>query len=334
MDETQVAESQTATAVEEPQASETPTSPIPDPKDMTDAQLRKWKNDPNWADEYFNKPETQDAATAENTPDKESAAEKAPKKAKTGEDRKQQLTAQIQEKAREKRALDEEIAKRRAELEDLKKPRESSKQEVDTAPPAGAKKQESTNGKPVAPNRADYEDWESFDEARSKHYEDLADWKADQKYNQRESAKAYNQKWMGRINEAREVFPDWAEVVPPMTEALKVAPVIGRYLEKSAYSGKILYRLCEDAGSELDRISKLGEYDQIEQLVEIAKEFKTSKASTPEPVPTRISRAPAPAANLSPTSKGGDPLQAAIANDDVGEYLKLRKAEDEKRLRR
>jgi len=126
MDETQVAESQTATAVEEPQASETPTSPIPDPKDMTDAQLRKWKNDPNWADEYFNKPETQDAATAENTPDKESAAEKAPKKAKTGEDRKQQLTAQIQEKAREKRARDEEIrtldaeiAKRRAEREDL-----------------------------------------------------------------------------------------------------------------------------------------------------------------------------------------------------------------------
>ncbi len=335
-DETQVAESQTATAVEEPQASDNATPQIPDPKDMSPEELQDWNSNPKWADKYFKKSKSdasQESSPDENTEGAEPPAEQVQKKSKTADDRKVQLKGEIEELARKRKAEKEAFERETAEYEAKRTERAASKPGVNTAPPAETKGKP-TDGRPIAPTPADFDTYEDFKAAEYKYVEDLTEWKSEQKTAQMEARKSYADKWMPKVNEAMAEFSDWAEVVPPLAKAGLLSKVVNEYLEETPHAAKILYRFGENAMAEAERISKLSPVKQLLETVKLEQEFLTTpKAAEPGKTP-RYSRAPAPTRNLAPDSAHGDAITAAASAGNQEEYEALMNAEEAKRRSR
>lgn len=275
--------------------------------------------------------ESESAAKAENASESDPDSKKAPKKGKTAEDRKAQLAAEIQELLEQRKKLREEL-----KPEPKAEPKQDAKPESSTE----AKKDE----RPVKPKIDDFEKYEDYEEARDKYFEELAEWKADQKLksyreeqaktaeeNQQKTAQQERlEKWNKSIREAKQEWPDFEAVV----HDLKPTAEVMEYLEESEYRAQILYRLGEDMDN-ASKIFGLSKAAQLREIVEIEREFRSEakKQEPPKKEPTPISKAPKPPVNLRGGSSPGDPELAAVSANDFVAYEKAANAKELARRR-
>lgn len=330
-----------------PEASEAP-KPIKDLKDYTPEETLEWRKtgkiyedqqaekeaaEKSKLDEQVSTEADSSTADSKSEPKAEDASEsdpdskKAPKKGKTAEDRKAQLAAEIQELLEQRRKLREEVKQ---------EPKSEPKQDAKQDPSPEAKTE-----RPVKPKIDDFQTYEEYENARDAYFEDLADWKADQKLKgfREEQAKSAEEKqqqsaqqerlekWNKSIREAKQEWPDFEAVV----HDLKPTAEVMEFLEDSDYRAQILYRLGEDTDN-ADRIFGLSKAAQLREIVDLEREFLSgSKKTEPKKEPTPISKAPKPPVNLRGGSSPGDPELAAVSAND---YVAFERAANAKEMAR
>lgn len=247
---------------------------------------------------------------------------------KTADEQKAVLKAEFDKLYKERTDL-------RAEIEQLRdeKGRFAKQGEPAAPPPAQAKPTAKIDGKPVKPKQEDFTDktWGEYEDAKDQYYEDLADWKAEQKLIEREQkaeAKkredAIKDRWAPRIKAGDKEWPDF-RVVALNPDLIKLCQggAISEFLDESENGHKLLYEL----GSDMENAERIASLKPLQQFRELTKlEASLSGAKTPDkPVlPNKVSSASPP-----PTTLGGnasvveDEAMAALARGDTGAYMKI-----------
>lgn len=267
--------------------------------------------------------------SSESEPQGESASPsegdtKAPKR-KTAEDRKNDLKAEIQE-----------LLRQRAELKTPPKPADASKPAESS--PAEAKP--AATGKPERPKLDAFETYAMYEMALDKYFEDLTDWKADQKFSARDQkaeeqqrTKNMQERWEPRLREGRETWPDYDLVA--LNEELRphLPRSVGDFLNESEFGSQILYVLGTDLAN-AERIAKLSGPAQFRELHAIEQEFSKEKASQGAKTEPRVSRTPPPARVLRGGSQAPDPEAAAIESGNFTAYKQAADARERASRRR
>lgn len=162
----------------------------------------------------------------------------------------------------------------------------------------------SSPGKPEPPDESKFTDYSEFKKAEQKYFEDLADWKAEEKLNAREKAKAeadgkakeqakqeeLKTGWNERLATAHEAHPDLEDLLE--TEDLPVSPAMGQLLMESEHGGELLYLLATNP-EECRRLALLPplavarEFGRMEVSIVAA-----TKAAAVEPKKTTSAPAP------------------------------------------
>lgn len=218
----------------------------------------------------------------------------------------------------------------KAELEDLKKPKAEAPK-TETAPPPKVEPPQAGRKKPTAEDKDKdgkprYSTYEDF-------VEDLADWKAEQRWSnsQREqAAQQQTREFQSKVEEARGRYKDFDEVIKPAVAAIhgdqQISPAVKAMLNDSEVLSDLLYTIGSDA-KELAAFTKMAKTEPGKALRYIAlteslireelESGKGEKKPAAKPPEKQKTAAPAPPSEVGGRAAApGDELQdAAKAND-------------------
>lgn len=260
-----------------------------------------------------------------------------------------------------KEELNREIRDLIAKRDELKqevsgKGKQDVKAEPSPAPP------EDSNKRPVKPKQDDFDTWEKYEAAQDKYLEDLADWKAEQKFQEHEQKRrqeATTQEMQNRLDEAKTRYG--AEAEPKIVSTAKavfddqgIAPAIKAAVGRSDVIVDALYVMGSDE-KELSEFVKLSKSDPLEALrkwftvealvkQELGKATNGNGASPPrgldgkfqseksEKPPVKAREAPPPPTEVNPNgSPTGDELGRAA---DSGNFRAFKEIADRKDMAR
>lgn len=174
------------------------------------------------------------------------------------------------------------------------------------------------------PNPNDYE----FGEADSKYIEDLAEWKADMRWNERERQKALDTQvqeiedgWTKKVNsdETKAKYADFDEKVTKGADRgdWDLSPIGVVLVKASPVSDDVAYHLATNP-EESRRIAQLNPIEQAQEFGRLEGRFMNSGGSTP--APKVASDAPPPPSNRS--RGAGGKFQTSPDTDDFGAFDK------------
>ena len=161
----------------------------------------------------------------------------------------------------------------------------------------------SITAKPEPPDEDKFDNHADFRKAQNKYFEDLADWKAEEKLRARaESDRKDSEKreaektraaWGKKLDAAHQAHPDLAEL---LEDDLPTSPAMAQAIMESDHGGELLYHLAKHP-DECRRISELSPLAAARALGKIEAAFG-EKHDTRKPT-----NAPAP---LKPVKGGGN----------------------------
>ena len=191
-----------------------------------------------------------------------------------------------------------------------------------------------TISKPEPPNEDPFASYSEFKAAERKYFEDLADWKAEEKLNAREQSRkaeteAAKQKeqadqarttWNERLAAAHEAHPDLEDLLEE--QDLPTTPAMAQALMDSDLGGELLHHLATHP-EECRRIAGLSPVGSVRALGQIEAQLIAAK-KTADVAPKKATSAPAPLAPLKGSGAATRDL-ASIKNDD--EWYRTRRAQ-------
>src|SRR5215472_16941873 len=267
---------------------------------------------------------------------------------------------------REIRELNEEVNALKAQRDRLRQPAESPEKK-DVKPDSSTAKPAEPKGpqRPVRPKQDDFKTWEEFQAADDKYLEDLADYKAEQKYQEHETRRKQEeatQAMQARLDKARERYGEEAEpriigTAKAVFDHKEVAAAVKHAIGRSSVMVDALY-VMGGKPADLEKFVDLAIKDPLEALREwftvedlVRTELEKSNANgnskpapngnygTPErdedgrflsARPPAKRNAPAPPTELGGNSSpSADERDRAVANGDVRAFF----AEENRRVR-
>lgn len=183
-------------------------------------------------------------------------------------------------------------------------------------PPAKEPEAPKASARPEYPDENSFVSYAEFKAAERKYYEDLTDWRAEEKIRslkeqeQQQAAKAKEEEkaaetrktWATRLEAAHDAHPDLDEL---LEEDLPATPAMMQTIVESEHGGELLYRLAKDP-AECRRIAQLTPMAAAKALLRIEIDIEASKSQTPEPQTKVTTAAPAP---LQPLKGGGSAIK-------------------------
>lgn len=200
---------------------------------------------------------------------------------------------------------------------------------------------------PKKPEQKDFADWDKYEAAREKYFEDVADYKAQKRieeFQAKQVQEAALKSTQEKLNEGKKKYTDYEQTIKPVVQALNEKdfhPAVRHIIEKSPVLSDLLYAIGQDsdnladfvATSKSDPALAIRKAVLIEKLVidELSKPAagterdangKFVKSEEKPAESKRISAAPPIAEEAG--GKGAaaaDILQAAVKNGDVTAYM-------------
>jgi hypothetical protein len=331
-------------AVVTPAAESTPADPQAVLNSLTPEQRTEWKKTgtlptPNKEESATSPADANSAAAsqadaAESAPAPEAGKEKQEPPKKNAETRIKELLA-------ERRAEKERADRAEARLKEL----DGKSKDAKPAEAAAS----STAKAPVKPKIEEFDTIEAFEEAKDKYFEDLADFKAEQKVEklkadqkkEREDAetakqiKAAEDAWSQKLDAARKKYADFDDLVTrdqSLAVEIPEGSAMDRFIFTSEHGIDILYGLAKNR-EEIKRIAGLDALGQMREMVKLELALTSDKEEKPKKAPVKtVSDAPPP-----PQEVGGkgaspeDPVEDAAKRGDFSSYKKLANARDLKK---
>lgn len=246
----------------------------------------------------------------------------------------------------------EERRRDRAELEQLRAQITNGSQQngngvTRTSPPEPA--QSGDTPKPQRPEESDYSEkgWEAYQQAVDQYYEDLADWKADQRFKAHQATNAQRAEQMAREYHTRQYtgkleqieaetakrYRDYDEVTLVAQEAIRAAQsrAIFDYLGDvtNPNIAEVLYHL----GKHPEKVSEISKLPYPKACLELAR-FEESISSPPVPPVNKSTKAPPPPPTITAGKTAAtDEAAAALADGDYARYERVMNAREKKPLR-
>jgi hypothetical protein len=302
------------------------TGKLPEPKVLTTKEDSSTSTKPPKEESA---PSSSDADKAKSAP----APEAGPKQEKTA--KRTDESKRVQELLNERYEL-------RKEIEALKQGKTATKAEPPPAKPAEVKGLEA----PVKPKQADFKDWDAYEAARDKYYEDVAEYKATKKIQEAEQDRVNRQneqRLQAELAEGRKRYQDFDQVVLPAANTIfedpQIAGIVKHVINASPVLTDLLYAIGGDKAN-LDDFIQKAKSDPLaavrmavitEQLVmQELKKTKDGKVTEPErnekgqfqaSPEKKVTSAPPP-----PKEVGGkgtapaDPVQGALQRGDYKAY--------------
>lgn len=190
--------------------------------------------------------------------------------------------------------------------------------------PAGEDHEPTPPGEaPGKPKPEDFDTYEAYTEA-------LTDWKLEQRERERarqEAERRVFERWLQRIEAARQAHPDFDEVVDSDTP---VSAAMQQAILESDLGAEIAYWLGKHR-AEAERISQLPPIAAIREIGRIEASLSQAEPSPKPKAP--ITRAPKPVTPVSGGKAGGvsDPYDPSLA-EDYAAWERARRAELKRRL--
>lgn len=200
---------------------------------------------------------------------------------------------------------------------------------------------------PKKPEQKDFDDWDKFEAAREKYFEDYADYKAKKSledFQAKQVQDAALKSTQEKLNEGKKKYADYEQTIKPVVQALNAKdfhPAVRHIVEKSPVLSDLLYAIGQDAENLADFVATsksdpalaIRKAVLIEKLVidelskpaagtERAADGKFVKSEEKVAESRRVSAAPPIAEEAG--GKGAaaaDILQAAVKNGDVSAYM-------------
>ena len=272
------------------------------------------------------------AATKAAEPVTEPASQPGTKEPESKEKTENRFNQLLKERAEEKARAE----RLEAELAELKRAKPA-----EPAPKVEPAKGPEAPKKPEKPKQEAFESWETWqaaleahEDAKDKYYEDLADWKAQQAINKRETVRQVEAKnksaqdaWNEKIERVKKTRPDFQDVAKdvPFNEAA------AGFILNSDIGPEILIHLAENR-QEAERIKGLDTHQTLREIARI--ELKLQSPSSP-PGPKKVTSAPPPPPEVSGRSAAEpDEADRALAAGDVGGYQRAMNAREIAKLTR
>jgi hypothetical protein len=217
----------------------------------------------------------------------------------------------------------------------------TSPPETAKAPPAA-----DTSKRPERPKEDDFQDWSAFRAAEDKYFEDLADWKADQKLaahqqKNREAAERMHaeaqaardaKRYDEQEAEVAKQYPDYKTAADRAEAALRATPnrAVIEFLVNHPTGAKTLYALGKQLETNPNRMAELAAMDRYEVAAEL---LSLGKGQAPAPpLAKKTTSAPPPPTQLhSGKSAPADEAAEAVASGDFRRYFTVMNARDRKR---
>jgi hypothetical protein len=185
---------------------------------------------------------------------------------------------------------------------------------------------------PVKPNAADFEVWDLYEAAIDKYTEDMADFKANKKFAEKETtSKQQNEEqaiadsWNQREAKFKESNPDFdVEVAAAEISSHPNGSTMAAVIVRDPNGPAIANYLIENP-EVLGRIGNANPLDVVRELTRISLTFEAKPTVAPS---KPISKSGPPARDLTGNATPTDPIKAAIANGDTKAYIKLMNAKE------
>lgn len=214
--------------------------------------------------------------------------------------------------------LNSKLAKMRRENREL---RELVQKATQTGPQT-----KTDNGMPQPPREEDFQDWDSFRAAERKHYEDLADWKIEQKLSERDKKSTESteqariqQYQQERINQHAQKEVEFAKLVPDYEQRVygdygqfmsDIPPVVANALLEADNASLALYALAiEGTLEQLEDMSPYRVSIEIGKAEVRGETYLNRKKTTSAPAPIAAAR-------------GTGTTEKALHNQSVEELMK------------
>lgn len=156
------------------------------------------------------------------------------------------------------------------------------------------------------------------------YIEALADWKVEQKLNQRDTQKQQQDtatakvtSWQGKLESARTEIPDFDAVVNAAD--MPVAPHVAELLFEHDAGAKLMHHFAQNP-SALEKLNGLNPTKAAFELASIATKFEASPVAKPDRL---ASKAPPPARPVG----SGRTTTPALGDMDMNSYIAARKAQ-------
>lgn len=313
-----------------------------DPKSYTEAEYSEWRKSGTIpakqpAQEASAAPTSAEEAVEDGEESETAPAPEAGNEIQQAPHRKNKVPAPVRIKE-----LLAEVKRLKSEAETAKqqKPPEQKQEEKPAEAPKGLEA-------PKKPEQKDFADWDKYEAAREKYFEDVADYKAQKRieeFQAKQVQEAALKSTQEKLNEGRKKYTDYEQTIKPVVQALNEKdfhPAVRHIIEKSPVLSDLLYAIGQDsdnladfvATSKSDPALAIRKAVLIEKLVidELSKPAagterdangKFIKSEEKPAESKRISAAPPIAEEAG--GKGAaaaDILQAAVKNGDVTAYI-------------
>lgn len=182
---------------------------------------------------------------------------------------------------------------------------------------------EQPQGPPQAPKEDDFEDWNEYQYAVSRHNIETAKWEIRQEYQQSQQHEHQQRQqadlasnWQKQAAQAAQEMPDFNEV---MDNPLFVqSPTVVEAVQSSDVGGKLAYYL----GTHLDVANKINNMSPIQAARELGR-IEAALLAAPKPEPPRtVSQAPAP---VTVAPHGGNVEDTPLGELPMEEFFQRRK---------
>ena len=306
-------------------------------ENFTDQERRAWLEKPTDFPKKEAKKADSPPAKEEKTEKEESspsqAAEKQPEVAAAGEKPAEKASESATEAKTQEQPKGSEAERRIKQLVSEKKALEARLAAAERPPvrPEATETAEKQAPKP------DPEKFETLEE----YFEALSDWKvkvaltADRAARAEETRKAeverHNQAvaktWQERVGEAKKKHADFEAVALSPDLPIAEGSPLDYWGLQSENGAEVLYYY----GQHPEELTKLNELHPVAAYRELARVEFSLTGETKKPAPAKVTQVPPPPAEVS--TRGGateDPIAAALASDNVAEYMRLKNAEEQR----
>lgn len=227
-------------------------------------------------------------------------------------------------------------AQRRAEYLEQRLRDAESKLNSQSQKPAETQAQKPVrdDGRPIKPKADQFEDFDSYEIALDQYFEDLSDWKSEQKIKsykseqtQQEVFKAHQE----RVKQAREKYPDFEEVMENVA-SVEVTDEVKHQIMQDPKSMDLLYHIAQKGEEYAERLNQMNAIDRAREFGRIEALIDSQNTSTSQTTTNKkeASKAPRPP---KPVSSRGSGSKKSIYDPSLSqrEYEELRRAEEANR---